>query len=330
MRKRIGSFLTILLLPALLLVTACGGTQKEGEKELNTATELRIAGGNVYFPYVIALEKGWFEEELGNEIKVTAFSDFGSGPAMMEAMTAGDIDVALLGDMPVVQVKANDVDVKVISSLFTSVKGYQLIAAEGSGIEKLEDIKGKTVAVMSGSTNHKLLLKYLEAVNYTEDDLDIVYLNNADQLAAFVGKNVDAAVTQVPTSTTIIRETGAYQVTDAEGYDTILTVIAGNNEYMQQNPEIIRKFLKVLIRANEWAAENQDEAIAVVSAFSDQDVDTTRLYFDTRTFRCSLDQDVRDALDGTVSYLYKAGTISSEIDIDDLIDDSYLRAIGVD
>ena len=159
-----------------------------------------------YLP-IIADKKGFFKEAFGENVNVEVTVPIRS--AIMETMTSGGVEFAALGDMPVVQAKANGLDVKVISSLFRSTSGYQLIAAKDSGIKNISDIRGKRVAVMSGSTNHKLLLKYLGAEHLTEDDIDIVSLKNKDQLAAFVGNTVDAAVTQVPTSTAIEAETGA-------------------------------------------------------------------------------------------------------------------------
>lgn len=334
--KIIKKIVSVIVLTTLIVnVTGCGSkkaseTANVPAEELNKATELRIAGGNVYFPYVIALQKGFLEEELGSSVKVTATTDFGSGPAIMEAMTAGDIDIALLGDMPVIQVKANNVDVKIISSLFTSTNGYQLIAAKDSGIKSISNIKGKKVAVMSGSTNHKLLLKYLEKEHLSEEDLEIVFLKNAEQLAAFVGHNVDAAVTQVPTSTNIIKETGAYEVVNAEGYDTILTVITGNNEYLRKNPEIVQKFLKALIKANDWTKDHLDEAVQIISEYADQDYDAAKLYYETRVFEFSLRQELKDGLADTINYLYNQGTISNKFNVNDLVDDSYLKALGID
>lgn len=337
MRSKIIKKIMSVIVLTIFVVNIMGcGSKKSAEasnvpeEDLNKATELRLAGSNVYYPFIIALQKGFFEEELGNSIKVTAATDFGSGPAIMEAMTAGDIDIAFLGDMPVIQVKANNVDVKVISSLFTSTNGYQLIAAKDSGIKNISDIKGKKVAVMSGSTNHKLLLKYLEKEHLSEEDLEIVFLKNAEQLAAFVGHNVDAAVTQVPTSTNIMKETGAYEVANAEGYDTILTVIAGNNDYLRKNPEIVQKFLKALIKANDWTKNHLDEAVKIMSEYADQEYDTAKLYYDTRVFEFSLRQELKDGLADTIKYLYDQGTISDKFSVDELVDDSYLKAIGID
>ena len=245
----------------------------------------------------------------------------------METMTSGGVEFAALGDMPVVQAKANGLDVKVISSLFRSTSGYQLIAAKDSGIKNISDIRGKRVAVMSGSTNHKLLLKYLGAEHLTEDDIDIVFLKNKDQLAAFVGNTVDAAVTQVPTSTAIEAETGAYEVADAEGYDDILTVIVGDDAYMKEHPEYARQFLQAVLAATDWIKDNEEEAFSVVAEEMGDTSENIALYYNTRTFEYELDAGVSDALDDTISYLYEQGTIKNRPDVADLTDATYLDAV---
>lgn len=165
-----------------------------GEKAENEPEQIRVMTPGNYLPIIIADKKGFFKEAFGENVNVEVTAA-DSGSAIMETMTSGGVEFAALGDMPVVQAKANGLDVKVISSLFRSTSGYQLIAAKDSGIKNISDIRGKRVAVMSGSTNHKLLLKYLGAEHLTEDDIDIVSLKNKDQLAAFVGNTVDAAVT---------------------------------------------------------------------------------------------------------------------------------------
>lgn len=334
MNKKLSKITSILLILTLLVagLTGCGkdsGSEETSDETKNTAKQIRIMASTNYLPIIIADEKGFFQEAFGEGVEVE-FTMADSGSTIMETMTAGEADLAALGDMPVIQSKVNGLDVKVISSLFTSTTGYQLIAAKDSGIESIEDLKGKRVAVMSGSTSHKLFLKYLGAANLTVNDLEVVYLKKNDQLAAFVGNNVDAAVTQVPISTTIEAETGAYEVVNAEGYDNILTVIVGNNEFLQENPEYTEKFLEAIINATDWIESNQEEAIQIVADVMGDSYENIELYYNTRTFEYSLDDSVKSALEDTISYLYEQGTIESKPAIEDLVDSTYLDALGVD
>ena len=325
-RKKLVSFLLIGI--ALFAMAAGCGKKAADQNEMEKEPEqIRIMAPGNYLPFIIADKKGFFKEAFGEDVDVeVTVAD--SGSAIMENMTSGGVEFAALGDMPVIQAKANGLDVKVISSLFRSTNGYQLIAAKDSGIKNISDIKGKRVAVMSGSTNHKLLLKYLAAEHLTEQDVDIVFLKNKDQLAAFVGNTVDAAVTQVPTSTTIEAKTGAYEVADANGYDDILTVIVGDNAFMKDHPEYTVEFLQAVFAATDWIADNKEEAISIVAEEMGDTYENIELYYNTRTFEYEIDDGVKNALDDTISYLYEQGTIKTRPDVNELVDASWLDASG--
>lgn len=322
MNKKQKNLISIFLIGAAVLSMLAGC----GEKAENEPEQIRVMTPGNYLPIIIADKKGFFKEAFGENVNVEVTAA-DSGSAIMETMSSGGVEFAALGDMPVVQAKANGLDVKVISSLFRSTSGYQLIAAKDSGIKNISDIRGKRVAVMSGSTNHKLLLKYLGAEHLTEDDIDIVFLKNKDQLAAFVGNTVDAAVTQVPMSTAIEAETGAYEVADAEGYDDILTVIVGDDAYMKEHPEYARQFLQAVLAATDWIKDNEEEAFSIVAEEMGDTSENIALYYNTRTFEYEMDAGVSDALDDTISYLYEQGTIKNRPDVADLTDASYLDAV---
>lgn len=100
-----------------------------GEKAENEPEQIRVMTPGNYLPIIIADKKGFFKEAFGENVNVEVTAA-DSGSAIMETMTSGGVEFAALGDMPVVQAKANGLDVKVISSLFRSTSGYQLIAAK--------------------------------------------------------------------------------------------------------------------------------------------------------------------------------------------------------
>ena len=323
MRNIFKSLLVVLITVTALIATGC---KKKTSSELNTATRIRVMGNAGYFPIVIGDKKGFFKEEFGDSVSLEFNHHMNGGAAAMEAMTAGEIDFAILGDMPVIQSKGNGLDVVVLSSLFTSKDGYHLVAAKDSGIHSIEDMKGKKIAVMTASTTHKLLLKYLEAKNLTVDDIELVPLKTKDQLAAFVGKNVDAAVTQVPTSTKIIEQTGAYIVVNADDYDTIQTLITGSGKFLKENPEYGVKFMRAVIKADKWARENLDEALKIIAEEDgDSPVSTEQLYWDTRTFHYDLGDDEVKAVQDTIDYLNQQGTLTAKLDAKTFCDASYLK-----
>lgn len=299
---------------------------KKQSSTLNSAKTIRYTGSAVYFPLVIADKKGFFKEEFGDNVKLELNHQMNGGASAMEAMAAGDIDFAALGDMPVIQSKANGLDVRVLSSLFTSTKGYGLVAAKNSGINTVRDLYGKKVAVMSASTLHKLLLKYLEKENMSENDVEILFIKQRDTLAAFVGNNVDAAVSQVPYIQTLEEKTGAKQVLDATGYDTILTLIVGRGDFVEQNPEYTIKFLRAIIRANEWIPNHYEEAVSLVAEEDGNKREYEDIYYKTRTFKFNLESETINALQDTIDYLYAQKTIPTRLDANSFANPKFINS----
>jgi hypothetical protein len=54
------------------------------------------------------------------------------------------------------------------------------------------------------------------------------------------------------------------------------------------------------------------------------------LYYNTRKYEYSLNDNILSGLEDTISYLYDQKTISEKPSIDDLTDDSYIKSLGVD
>jgi len=338
MKNKILSTLIALTILTTGIFTGCGANGESSVKstadnqtaktdDLNKATGIRIGDLQYYFPVKVAEKKGFFEEEFGKDFKIEV-SNFSNGPAVMEAFTAGEIDFASLGDMPTVQAKANNDKVKVISLLWNSPKGYTLVAGNNSGITKLEDIKGKRIAITVGTNPHKLYLKYLKKLGYTQDQVELVNLQSKDALSALVSGHVDATILTEPTATEVINNGEAKAIVTSEGYDKVLTVIVGNSDYLKANPDITKRFLKVIDKANKWAEANPEEAIALVSEYTNVPKESIEVYYNTRKFEVSLNQELRDALADTIEFTLEQGTITEKIDVNDLIDDSFVKALG--
>ena len=67
-----------------------------------------------------------------------------------------------------------------------------ILAQADSDIQKVEDLKGKTVGVASGTTGHVYLIKALKAHGLTTDDVKLINLQADDAQAAFETKQLDA------------------------------------------------------------------------------------------------------------------------------------------
>ena len=86
---------------------------------------------------------------------------------------------------------------KVIMKYDWSDKGDVIVAR--SGINTVQDLKGKKIAMAPGTPSHELLLVVLRSAGMTMDDINLVQMGSApDAATAFKSGSVDAAVVWSP------------------------------------------------------------------------------------------------------------------------------------
>ena len=203
------------------------------------------------------------ENTLGNEttVKWTAFN---AGPAEVEALFSGDIDIGYIGPVPAISANVKSKgDVSVISS--ATKGGAVLVKKNGSDITSVKDLAGKTVAIPQiGNTQHLSLLKLLSdnGLKPVTDggDVTVTAVANADVANTMERGDIDAALVPEPWGATLLAA-GAELVLD---YDEIymqgeydVAVVVVRNEFKEEHPDIVEKFLKA--HENATLAINNDK-----------------------------------------------------------------------
>jgi taurine transport system substrate-binding protein len=277
-------------------------------------------------PMQVARAEGKFDAATGWTIE---WRQFGSGTEVIAAMASGDVQVAELGSSPLAIGASQGVDLQ----LFMIAQGLgtaeSLIAKKDSGITKLEDVKGKRIAVPVGSTAHYSLMGALAHVGIPESEVTIVNLP-ADQIAAaWDSGQVDAAFIWEPVQNQILQSgtfiVGADQ-TAAWGYPTFDGWVV-NKDFAAENADAMVAFAKTMNEANmayladpaAWTADSAPvKAIAEVTGAQADQVPGILKGF---TFIPLTDQMGETWLGGaaanmkaTADFLVKAGRIDAALD----------------
>lgn len=209
----------------------------------------------------VAREEGLFEEAgLDPE-----FINFNTGIAMYPAFTKNEIDVAYYGWTGTIVGPAQDVDIKTIAVEVDVSDNEGLIVRSDSGIEKLEDIKGKKIGITQGTSGHYGLLQGLKSVNLTPDDIEIINIDPPQMTPAFEKGEIDGIWVWDPWMRKLIESDGELIATDgdvgATGHGD--WVVSAN--YLKENQEAIQRLLRVLEKANEIVLENPEIAAESMS-----------------------------------------------------------------
>lgn len=260
-----------LALCVLFSFAGCGG----GNEADSQVTDVRIA----YFPNIthtqalVLKNQGTLESAWADKCKVS-WTSFNAGPAEIEAIFAGEIDLGYIGPVPAINanVKSNG-DVKIISNATNA--GAVLLVRNDSGIESIDDLSGKTIAVPQlGNTQHLCLLSLLtENGLKTVDkggDVTINASSNADIVNLMDNGSIDAAVVPEPWGTTIENNGNAKVLLD---YDELFlngdyptAVVIANGDFMEQHPDLVKEFLSMHDDATLYIKENPKDAQQVVNS----------------------------------------------------------------
>lgn len=258
----------------LLLITA-GCTQPSGTAKPATSAaplkELRIAyqPSTHQMAAITALEKGWFKEDLA-PLGVVNVSDkvFPSGPPEMQAMMAGELDVAYVGAAPVLTALATGLDAKIVAGVNT--QGSDLVVRNDLDYKGPQSLSGLTIATFpAGSIQDTILRDWLKKNNLTPDkDVFIKGMSPGDAVTAITAGKVDAVFLPTPSPSTIVNQgKGKVAVQSGTMYPNhTCCVLVVSGKLIREHPEIVRQIIKTNDRAVAWNAANLNEAAVLYSA----------------------------------------------------------------
>ncbi|HYO05491.1 MAG TPA: ABC transporter substrate-binding protein, partial [Phototrophicaceae bacterium] len=241
---------------------------------INTQTSeqntLRIG----YFPNishaqaVIGLGNGDFQRALG-DVQVTT-QIFNAGPSAIEALFANQIDVTYIGPNPAINgyVQSNGEALRVISGAASG--GAVFVVRNDSGINSPQDLANKKFSSPQlGNTQDVALRNYLLDNGYNTRDkggnVEIIPARTADIVSMMTQKDIDGAWIPEPWGAKLIKEANAKVLVDErdlwpEGQFVTAHIIA-RTDYLEENPEIIKKLLEANIDETNWINNNRAAAI---------------------------------------------------------------------
>lgn len=187
---------------------------------------------------------------------------FEAGAPMIAAAESQSIDVSGVGIVPFVLGISRGVDWAMIT-LSEGAFSEGLVARRDSGIDTPADLKGKRIGYYRGSTAHYGIMMVLRGFGIRADQVTLVHLSPAEQLAALGKKEIDAAMVWEPWMHRMVHEVGA-RVVAREGELGIYMDVSGfsvRRDWLRDNRETAVRFLRGLLLA--YDVVRKDERVAI-------------------------------------------------------------------
>jgi sulfonate transport system substrate-binding protein len=184
------------------------------------------------------------------------WSDFTSGPPMLEAMASSSVDIGGVGDAPPVFAASGGESVVIVGARQTNGDQDALVVPKNSPITSISQLQGKKIAYGSGSSGNYNLLTVLTKAGLTTKQVTLVNLQPAEALAAFTSGSVDAWDIWPPYVQQVVQQDGAKVIATGSAYGSPYSFEVASKAAVA-NPEkaaAIKVYLATLDKAYTWAA----------------------------------------------------------------------------
>jgi sulfonate transport system substrate-binding protein len=261
-----------------------------------------------------------------------SWSDFTSGPPMLEAMASGSVDVGGVGDAPPVFAASGGEQVEIVGARSVP-SGDQdaLVVPKGSSITSIQQLKGKKIAYGSGSSANYHLLTVLNKAGLTTKDVTLVSLQPANALAAFTSGAVDAWDIWPPYVQQVVAQDGAKVLAIGSQYGSPYSFEVASKAAVA-SPEkaaAIKVYLATLNKAYVFTATHPDVWGAAWGAASGLPASiTTEAAKVDATTPVTITSAVISSEQNLVSQFYKAGLIPNNVDMSGFITSEFNSTVS--
>ena len=276
-------FIIIIILAAL---TGCQGSTPPNTEPVRKLTLSYTIQPQCTLIHV-AQAKGYFvAEKLDIQAQIHTF-----GKAALQSMLDGKADLATAAETPIMFSILKGEKIFVLANIEASATNNAIVARKDAGITKAGDLKGKRVGFTRGTTSDFFMSSLLTANGLTRKDVRQIGLKPEEMRDAIMSERVDAVSTWNYPLTQISNELGANATVffDKEIYTETFNLVV-QQEFARKNPELVKRLLRALIKAEDFTRDNPEEAQGIVSKATQTDKALVRSVWSNFGYQLVLDQ----------------------------------------
>lgn len=312
-------FLLTLILTLILTFTACKPAQR--------SVRIAIQPSAAFIPLYIARYTNAIENALKKMNVTLVWQDFESGPPMNESLSAEMTDIGVIGDVPTVLALAGTTKMKLVGIPARGPDAYAMIArADDSSFNSFEDMKGKKIATVFGSTGHNFIKKLLGKAGLSFEDIEFINISASEAEVALSEGFADAVIIWEPNITRII-DRGIAKIV-AQGHETDLRGTNGfvvREDYLKENADIIKEILLQYERAAKSLSNLDTEILHKLSLALNVTETQIKSIMKKYDYSVNVTKEDQKALQDTISFLVSINNLKYEYWVESYIEKDLLK-----
>lgn len=238
-----------------ILITVLLGSCAPAKPAEETTLRLALLPILEAIPMHVAQQEGYFAEEGLN----VEFIPVSSAAERDQVIAAGQADGMVNDLVSTLLYNQETPQIQIVSfaqSATSEIPQYRILASGESGLTSVADLKGVEIGISEGSVIDYVTDRILHAEGFTQEEITTIAVPKIpDRLSLLDSGELKAATLPDPFGTLAI-QSGASLIIDDSSYPQFgNSEISFRKEFIDENPEAIRGFLKAL-----------GKAIAVVNA----------------------------------------------------------------
>ena len=269
-----GSRIIALSLLLLLVLAGCGSQTSSGGSSGPVTVNLGYFPNLTHAVALVGVGQGTFQNALGPNEKL-ATKTFNAGPAEIEALFAGDIDIGYVGPSPAVNgyVKSHGQALRIIAGAASG--GALLIVRPQANIQTPSDLANKKIAdPQLGGTQDVSLRYYLQQHGLQAADkggnVQVIPTDNATIVTLFKQGKIDGAWVPEPWATRLVVEGKGKVFVDERTLwpdgKFITTDVVVRTAFLNAHPDLVSKFLQAHVDTIQYILSNPESAKSITNA----------------------------------------------------------------
>ncbi len=293
---------------ATVLFSSCRKTEST-RKTLNIGTFSRAID---YSPFYVAQHFAWFDQHPAFKRFQVKYREFNDRGEISSAFDSGQLDAIYCAEPPAIICRAQENDIRIAGISCTLEQ--EIVVRRQLAINTAADLKGRSIAVLDGTSSQYGLFKTLSAVRLSPADVNIVNMGPDQAQAAFQSGRIDAWAVWPP----FIQEeqvSGRGRVLTG-GDAVIQSVMAVPETLIKRESDIARALVEIENKSKDWIMHHPEEAQSIVAKRLDLQLEVVKAawakhHWDSHLSDPAVVADITDK----VKFLSQGGKIRRELDV---------------